>query len=220
MKLPWASRRRKARGYTAVELMMALGLFGVGVSGIIAMQKLTVTSNSHAKNLALATHIAQAWLDQLAIDATLWNAPAAAGGVSDIGDTSWVELSNDSDTNGVWQLPAYDADRRFGPAFNALGAPLDSDDADQARFCTHVRLTTLYPADGQKIGLNGRETLAGNGLVRAEVRVFWLRDGATALAGVCDPENGPGLVDDVEAAGNAYHRVYKVTAVRQHSTTR
>ena len=61
-------RRARARGYTAVELMLSIGLFAIGVTGIIAMQKLTVVSNQHAKNLAIATNIAEAWLDQLATE--------------------------------------------------------------------------------------------------------------------------------------------------------
>ena len=58
--------RLRARGYTMVELMMALGILAIGVSGIIAMHKVTVAANQHAKNLAVASHIAQAWQEQLA----------------------------------------------------------------------------------------------------------------------------------------------------------
>ncbi len=73
--------------------------------------------------------------------------------------------------NGSFPLTPETA--RFGKAFDALGSPLPDDQAAAARFCTQVRLTNLYSAAGG----NGR--LAGNGLIRAEVRVFWLRDGAT-----------------------------------------
>ena len=62
-----------ARGYTIVELMMAITVLAIGVSGIIAMQKITVASNLHAKKLAIATQIARAWQDRLAVDASLWN---------------------------------------------------------------------------------------------------------------------------------------------------
>ncbi|HVJ17254.1 MAG TPA: prepilin-type N-terminal cleavage/methylation domain-containing protein, partial [Polyangiaceae bacterium] len=112
--------KRRTRGYTAVELMMALGLFAVGVSGIIAMQKLTIVSNQHAKNLAIATHIAQAWMDQLAADSTLWTQVSGS-----LNSTQWVVNSGGS-TDGVWQLPPWDANRAFGPGFDALGAPIQA----------------------------------------------------------------------------------------------
>lgn len=205
--------KRRQRGYTAVELMLALGLFAVGVSGIIAMQKLTIVSNQHAKNLAIATKIAEAWLDQLAADATLWNSPTKPGELDDIGDTVWVENASGAN-DGVWKLPVWNDDLNFGRGFDALGAPLET--ADDARFCTHLRLTTLYSATGGATG-SGRETLAGNGLVRAEVRVFWLRDGATPIEKACSDED---TIDEVTAATDTYHRVYKVSAVRQHGSTR
>ena len=191
--------KHRARGYTAVELMLALGLFAVGVSGIIAMQKLTIVSNQHAKNLAIATHIAQAWLDQLAADATLWTNLS----------TSFNSTVINATTDGAWQLPIWDDTRQFGPGFDALGAPTAA--AADARFCTHVRLTTLHaPAGGV---VNGRQLLANNGLARVEVRVFWLRDGAVPIANACSQQNTVSAVGD---ATDTYHRVVKVSAVRQH----
>ena len=86
---------RRTRGYTVVELMMSLAVFATGVTGIIAMQRATVTSNQHAKNLGLATGIAQAWQSQLAADATLWNSTVAT--------TNW--LTTIAASNGQWQLP-------------------------------------------------------------------------------------------------------------------
>ena len=35
-----STRLHRQRGYTAVELMMSIGIFGIGVTGIIAMQKM------------------------------------------------------------------------------------------------------------------------------------------------------------------------------------
>jgi type IV pilus assembly protein PilV len=184
--------------------MLALGLFAVGVSGIIAMQKVTLVSNQHAKNLAIATRVAEAWLDQLAADATLWDSTLG------IDATLWVINAKDAD--GLWQLPPWDGQRQFGPGFDALGAPIA--DGDNARFCTHVRLTSLFDQAGGE-SISGRQTLAGNGLARAEVRVFWLRDGAAPIDGACS-NNDSGTIADVAAATDRYHQVFKVSAVRQH----
>ena len=78
-----SARRLRQRGYTAVELMMAIGIFGVGVTGIIAMQKVTVVSNQHAKNLGIASHIAESWLDMLATDSVTWNHPSPSSPTPD-----------------------------------------------------------------------------------------------------------------------------------------
>ena len=66
-------RSRRSRGYTVVELMMALAVMAIGLSGVIAMQKVTLSSNGHARKLALATRLGQSWLDELAADAGQWN---------------------------------------------------------------------------------------------------------------------------------------------------
>lgn len=194
----------RSRGYTAVELLMAISIFAIGVSGIIAMQKVTVNANKHAKNLSIATHIAQAWLDQLATDAASWNHPSAAVSSSDLtNDTTWLQLAN---TQGdQWVRPDFSVTRNFGAGFDALGNPVDDTNAADAIFCAHIRLSWLYP------------DTAGNGLIRAEVRVFWLRDGQGGTVNnqpTCDPNTGPSLVEN---AGLKYHFVHQVSAVKQNT---
>jgi prepilin-type N-terminal cleavage/methylation domain-containing protein len=191
------------RGYTIVELLMALTVLAIGISGVIAMQKITVTSNQHAKNLATATHIAQAWQERLAADAVQWNHPSPRLNVDDINDTLWLRQVVGS--QGVWFRPAYAKSLDFGAGFDALGNVVAEADMEQAAYCTHLRLTPLYPAT------------AGNGLIRAEIRVFWARDGmggtVNGLA-VCDPST-PAL--SVENTSNRYHFVYQTTAIKQNT---
>lgn len=195
---------RSRRGFTIVELMMALAILAIGVSGIVAMQKVMVTSNQHAKDLALATHIAQAWVEQLAVDATKWNHPSQRSTVRDITtDTTW--LTKVEDQQNVWLRPAYDAVLQFGPSFDALGNVVSDANVAQARFCTHIRLNWLYPDS------------SGNGLIRAEVRVFWLRDGAgggLTSDAICDPKNNAVAIGQ---AFDRYHFVYQSTAIKQET---
>lgn len=188
--------RRQSRGYTFVELMMALTVLGIGVSGIIAMQKLTVSSNQHAKNLALATHIAESWAEHLAIDATRWNFPNSTNSVSNLGNTAWLEAANNNPN--LWVLPAYHAQVNFGPAFDALGNVTQQ--PAQTVFCTHVRMSWIYPQ------------ATFNGVIRADIRVFWPREGRGAL-GPCATV-APAAV----TAGLAnYHFVHHSTALRQNT---
>jgi prepilin-type N-terminal cleavage/methylation domain-containing protein len=189
-------RRARERGYTLVELMMALALLTVAVLGIISMQKITAASNGHAKNVVIAQRIAQSWTAQLEMDATAWRSTWGTG---------WLNDAN------AWQRPAYIKARRFGGAFDALGNALDDDDVDQARFCTHLRMAWLYPTT---MGAGG------NGMLRAEIRVFWLRDDEGPLysnATMCGKGQTSTEAKAIGLAVDRYRFVYQAVGVRQHS---
>jgi len=198
------ARSLRQRGYTAVELMMAIGIFGIGVTGIIAMQKVTTVSNQHAKNLSIATHIAESWLDMLATDAVMWNHPSPGNTVPDIGQTTWLQsVKANANTVNDWILPAYSTVLGFGPAFDALGNPVNPATAPASiAFCSHLRLSWLY-----------QPTSSGNGLIRAEVRVFWLRDGQGFAQPMCDAAQ----ITNVGGAVQTFHFVQKITAIRENT---
>jgi hypothetical protein len=184
--------------------MMAVGIFGIGVTGIIAMQKVTVVSNQHAKNLGIATHIAESWLSMLATDAVMWNHPSPQNAIPDIGQTTWLQsVKLNANTANDWILPAYSSVLAFGPAFDALGNPVDPAAAPNSiAFCSHLRLSWLY-----------QPTVSGNGLIRAEVRVFWLRDGQGFAQNMCSDAQVP----NVGGATQTFHFVQKITAIRENT---
>jgi Na+-transporting NADH:ubiquinone oxidoreductase subunit NqrB len=176
--------------------MIALALFAVAVVGIIAMQKITVVSNAHAKNVAMAQRIAQAWAGQLEMDGTAWRTAF---------DTGWL---NNAD---VWQRPAYIASRSFGGAFDALGNPINDNQVAQAHFCTHVRMAWLYPP-AMDVG--------GNAMLRAEIRVFWLKDGEVPLdstTSMCSASQTSVQASAIGLATERYRFVYQTVGIRQHS---
>lgn len=183
----------RGRGYTAVELVMAIGIFAVGVTGVFAMQRVTSGANAHAKNVAIATFAAESWLERLAVDATVWTqaAPLASG------NTTWLDLLATATTTD-WILPA--ASGSFGPGFDPLGAYAAN---TAASFCTHIRLTRLLPEP--------------NGLIRAEVRVFWPKPGPrwTGATSYCPASASTTEVATVGSATDNFHFVYKTTVVRQ-----
>jgi prepilin-type N-terminal cleavage/methylation domain-containing protein len=206
-----ARRRQARRGYTFVELLMSLMIFAIGVTGVIAMQKVTVTSNQHARDLVIATQVAQAFMDQLRADAVSWNQPSKNNTTSTDLATDTVWLNNVAASNVSWILPAYSSVRKFGPAFDVQGQPVDMTLPGQnniVKYCTHIRLSWLYnPLTNP--------AMIGNGLIRTEVRVFWLRDGQTWPNN--QPICGAGLnPNSVAADASRYHFVYNVSAVREN----
>lgn len=193
------------RGYTLVELMMALAVLAIGIGGVFAMQKVTITSNGQAKNLALATHIAESWLDELSAEGGQWN------DFGDFNDGVWLaQVGAEEAAAGNWFRPAFSEARKFGPAFDALGSYVPAADvAERAHFCSDLRLRWMSSQTAIKTGA---------GLVRAEVRVFWRREGIIGLTGDLLPSHAcdvlPAEVDSDEGR-RLFHVVYLSTAIRQ-----
>jgi prepilin-type N-terminal cleavage/methylation domain-containing protein len=187
-------RRARRRGYTLVELMMAIAVFAIGVSGIIAMQKVAAAANEHSKALSVATNIAQAWLDVLKADSSLYSQANLL--------TNTQLLGQITANNSAWFRPAWNATKTIGAAFDALGKPIDetTDDPSTAQFCVHLRLTQLYP---NSPGMN---------VMRTEVRVFWPRADAIFPTSFCAVAMDNSAV---LAASTDLHFLYQVSAVRQ-----
>jgi type II secretory pathway pseudopilin PulG len=201
-----SSRRRLGlSGYTIVELMMSIAVFMVGVTGVVAMQRVSVASNQYSKNLALATRIAESWMDELTAESSTWNE------TDDFGETVWLGLRGDPGTAPAWFRPLYDAGRRFGGAFDALGTPVpELQIPSDAHYCSHLRLTWMF---------NEEDAKAGNGLIRAEVRVFWRRAGVAGLTAQSAPAHVCAhTIPEFETAlaNGVYHVVYLSTTIRQH----
>lgn len=196
-------RRWAARGYTIVELMMSLSVLAIGVSGVIAMQRVTLATNRHAKDLSTATRIAEAWIDQLTADGSTWTTDG--NNTSTLINTVWLKATTQNST-GAWDKPVYSAALGFGPAFGPLGQPRDPTDQPQLdHFCAHIRLAFLQN--------EAATSTAGNGVIRAQVRVFWLRDDQSANA----PTGNICAVTDSDFSNNleSFHVVYLTTSIRQ-----
>lgn len=198
------TRRARQAGYTMVELMMALALLTVGILGIVSLQRVAVVSNGHAKNLAIAQRIAQSWATQLQLDSNAWRTNGTLPGVI-------------TTPNGEWLRPKF-VTGRIGGAFDRLGTPLDDDNAADAPFCAHVRLSSLYD----------NTSVSGNGLIRAEIRVFWRRDGHGAdidgvgnewlkSEGICSSTQDGDLIKTIGNDTAAFHFLYQTVGIRQHS---
>jgi prepilin-type N-terminal cleavage/methylation domain-containing protein len=193
MTTPKGFRPSLPRGYTVVELMMALAIFAIGATGVLAMQIIASHTNAHAKNIAVATQLARSWQDNLTMDALLWGGPELwpLGG-----NTRWVQEVGTQ--GGQWFLPTANAGGTFGPGADALGN--FATDTDVV-FCAHLRLIRLLDTPNAE-------------LVRTEVRVFWPKGEVAWQDGdpYCDAGAAP---DDIGAATDQFHFVYHTSAVRQ-----
>jgi type IV pilus assembly protein PilV len=187
----------RSRGYTVVELMMALAIFAIGFTGIAAMQNVTASSNAHAKNIAVATQLARSWQDKLAMDALKW------GGLQGWALTNTRWLGQADAQNNVWHVPLNDAAVTFGPATDARGEFVDFTTAgNNVVFCTHIRLTRLIPT-------------ANMGLIRSEVRVFWPKGPVAWSTGANYCTTNAADIAAVGAATTNFHFVYETTAIRE-----
>jgi Tfp pilus assembly protein PilV len=193
-----AGRRRFHAGYTAVEVLMSMAVLAVGVIGIIATEKVTLASNMHTKNMAIGTRIGEAWLGMLDAEAALWNRQGS------LATTTWLRQSAGE---ASWFRPSHNDGLGFGPAFDALGNSVaQANLARDTRFCVDVRLSPLT-------SLN-----TGGGMMRAEVRVFWIRDQVLLTGAAVAPAHACSFNSvSMSAAAQAsmFHFVYLSTAVRQ-----
>lgn len=205
------TRRRSARrlrAYTAVEVMMAIAVLGVGAAGVISMVRGTIKSNLEARKLDLATSIARTWVERVRRDATAWTLPNSTNPTTS--NVNNAPLLADHEF-GIWFLPV-DATPATGnadglsPGFDLLGRDLPTGEfRNSAVFCTHLRFDCLVSNP------NVANTCP---LLRVQARVFWPRNLTAAPANdFCSV----GEVANVEASLDAYHFVYVTSAVRQSS---
>lgn len=193
-------RQAAARGYTVIEVMIALTLLAIGTTGIIAMQKVTTVANRDAKNLVIANQLARGWLERLRADAVQWNHPSPIKSTSDLGETKWL-----NNVDGNWFRPTDDP--LGSPTADALGNDVRDADLSPGVFCSNVRLTWLY---GPAV------TAPPPYLIRAEVRVYWARDGGGGTVdgkGICNPSTD---LTQVSPALDRYHFVYVTSAIAQN----
>jgi type IV pilus assembly protein PilV len=209
---------RHARGFTVVEVMMALAVLTLGASGLIVMQKATLIANTNARNMAVANMIAQSWVERVRADAQAWN---DQGGTSDfLTDTEWLKSAGTSPPAagagwftpvGVATLNNFPAGQ---PAADIMGADLEGGEPFGTGFCTQLRLTRFATSPTGTLGNLYR-------VVRVEVRVFWdrarqpLPAQCLGLPAGTDAEGNAEL--DISADTGRYGSVYLVSAAMENA---
>jgi prepilin-type N-terminal cleavage/methylation domain-containing protein len=199
-----ASRRR--RGFTMIELMMSLAVMTVGAAALFSLQGFIARANLYSRRVTQATEVADRWMERLRTDALLWNAAGASG----VGSTDYLQNPDACTDSTGWLQPAGDmvnqvnATLGHSSASDLYGADvmdLDGEHQKSIAFCTHYRLCWLTDvAAGEP---DDRTSL------RAEVRVFWTREGSgVSLAGA-----SPLCATTNITIGN-FHSVHASTIIR------
>lgn len=149
-------KRRAFGGYTAMEVVMAAGLFSVGATGVLAMQRSAISGNMRAHKIDVATSVASAWLDRFRAQAALWTTPDASATTGYL-SRDFLKTVPAAGTVLAWTLPARSATAGLNPNFDLFGRELTTASTQPTEFCVQYRLTWVVV----------------NRMMRADVRVYW-----------------------------------------------
>jgi prepilin-type N-terminal cleavage/methylation domain-containing protein len=205
-----------ARGYTAIEVLMAMTVMAIGGAAVITMQKTSVTGNLDARKADVANAIARTWVERLQRDAMAWTLPGPDGAGSNLATNALI-VGNILNSPGQWFLP----DQEMGavpettsPGFDILGRDLPQTALASADFCVNVRLTWLSQAPNPL------------DLIRADVRVIWPIAITNSYPGFCneatakaaDPNTDSAAQRDPNADPNApvFHTLYVTTSIKEN----
>lgn len=221
--------KARARGYTAVEVLIAITLFAVGAAGVIGMLKVTIQGASDARRFDIATNIANEWISRLQRDSTFWNLPNSSNPTlglgsqpGELGTTQWLKdilaTCNGATNGGKYCVPngaiPSGTPNGLSSAFDIAGRDVSS--GEEHFFCAEYRMAWIAPPtntsacttpSGSSICCPGPE-LCLTALMRVDIRVYWKRQeyGSIPNCAAATPDATP----------NQYHFVYATTSIREN----
>jgi prepilin-type N-terminal cleavage/methylation domain-containing protein len=209
---PGRTHLRPLRGYTAIEVLIAMTVMAIGAAAVMSMQKASIQGNLEARRIDVANSIGRMWVERLERDSMQWTQPNNNNVLANNLGTATTLLTN---LNGGWFVPA--AAPPMSYAYDILGRDLAVGDAGSAVFCVNMRLRTLVSG----IAVQGGAAVPQ--LIRADVRVVWRRGlGVNPTGAFCSPANGDMTADDLNETARAttglvYHAIYLTTAIRENT---
>ncbi len=213
--------RSHERGFTLVEVMVSIGVMTIGAMALIAMQQQTVRGNVHARELTIATQIAQTWIERLKLDGMRW---VNVSGVpaTDLVNTEFLfEVTRNGREGAFTTIPV--TGTHLGPTVG-MSNGFDYFGRDQldmtngmglVRYCASMRLSWVYW---------DRLKISDDRALRADVRVWWAKEISVTAKNTANTlaVDFPNCVDNnvllnPGAGGlqyNNYHTVYLSTVIR------
>ncbi len=167
------SRRTRSgrRGFTLVEVMMAISVMTVGAIAIFSMQSATATGARRSRLVTTATEVNRFWMERVKLEALRWGPTAYA-------TIPWLNALPAAGTGSSdWFLPQArgTGDTLVTAASDWYGAPMvmpSGAGTPPAPYCTSLRWTWMS---------TGTEQVA-----RLDVRTWWHRQdraAGTTIAG-------------------------------------
>ncbi len=163
--------RRSSRGFTIIEVLIAISVAAVGFAAIFSLQIGSMQANIAARDLAAAVNLGERYVELLHQQSFAWSGDERPGPYLDQTTGSWHTFTEHPvDHNGRAHV---DDDAQFG-------SPLR-----RQRFCVHYWIEPFSGMYRQLI--NGR------------VRVIWPHTSLdpSGLAEVCPEGDADGFVPDV-----------------------
>jgi prepilin-type N-terminal cleavage/methylation domain-containing protein len=203
-----SSYRSRRRGYSAVEVLVAMTLFAIGAAGVVGMQRTVVQGGNDARHFDIASNIAHTWLGRLQRDSMAWTQPNNAFPTASniTTNTTWLQglATGAPNCTTTWCQPASTGPGMSG-AFDLWGRDLGpAGGAVVHEFCAQYKLNWI---SGGQLGPPAAT------LIRAEVRVVWARIDRAPI-GDCNLYPGWTWNPDTQPGSFNYHFVYAATTVR------
>ncbi len=208
-----STRSPGERGYTAVEVLMAMTVMAIGAAAVISMQKASMQGDMDARQTDIANSIARTWVERLQKDAMQWTLPSSANPTGNNCANAQIACNQ---VTGNWFLPTQymgGTPETWSPGFDILGRDLATANLLGAFFCVNVRLTWLVQPS----------LPVEPGLIRADVRVLWPRGVYNSPVGknigFCTAAVGAQVDPNAFSAGQQpqYHAIYMTTTIKENA---
>ena len=150
----WRTHRR--RGFTLIEVMIAIGIMTVGSLGILSMHHAVSGANRSAHEMNTALAITERWIERVDRDSLSWSEPGINS--STLTGTTYLAPLAATTTGTNWFTPA-PALSTESYGFDYFGN--DTSTASEIKYCTNLRLSWIRQGSS----------------ARVDVRTFWYRAG-------------------------------------------
>lgn len=190
---PTRARRGAARGFTIIEVLVAVIVTAIGFAAIFSLQIGSMQGNIEAREMAAATNLAERYVAELRSDAYMWTT-----GLRPKADIT-PRLARAA---GVWHSftdTPVDQNGRANVNDDAeFGSPLA-----RQRFCVHYWV--------------GERNPNMDGVLRVQVRVIWpvASLDRSQLTAVCSEQRADGFVPNPAV----YRTITLPAAVRRHASS-
>jgi type IV pilus assembly protein PilV len=162
--------RRAARaGFTLVEVMIAISVMILGMTGYTLLQGASGRSIQGAQEHTVALQFQESWVERIQRDAMLWTQAGKTG----LLNTQYLKLGAEGPTD--WLIPAVSQEGNsgawIGPAADFTGRDL-SQTGPTARYCANFR---FQPAHYWSPISDALPAATDIDMMRVDIRVWWSR---------------------------------------------